>query len=506
MTHRRGTGRVRTIGAALAMGAVVAVAQSPAADKTPLPPVDKATQLAEGQKLFLRDWRKEGRLNKTGDGLGPLYNATSCVACHSQQGIGGGGTDEHNVDLLSIDRRDRRGPGRNANRITTAARKLVHPAFAENITSVVLHKHGPKTPFVNLKDKDYAALRARIIGARSTIYRGKRVSRALLSRRSPKRRFGRVTIRFSQRNTPALFGAGVIDSVPDSVIIDEAERQRAGKKRTGISGRVPQTFTGAIGRFGWRGQTATLHDFVLGACANELGLEVPGNPQPRSPDEKRNLFNGRISLPIADEKQFDLTEAQCRSITAFVANLSAPRLARKLPLTMAKVARRGEKLFAAVGCAVCHKPDLGSVKGLYSDMLLHDMGQGLYDPAPATPEINSQTTGSFSFGGYYGGNGIPSIAKVNTNIELEWRTPPLWGVADSAPYLHDGRAKTLERAILWHGGEAAASLKMYKRLKPTQRKDLSTFLQTLVAPGSKSQPGATPAGGSGLGAFGGAAF
>jgi CxxC motif-containing protein (DUF1111 family) len=503
MTRRRGRGGVCTFGMALAVGLAGAAFGQQPGKKPPPPPVDKATQLAEGQKLFLRDWLKEGKLNPTGDGLGPMYNAASCMACHKQQGIGGGGPDENNVDLLSIARHDFNRRGANRSKTIETARKLVHPGFAENVTSLVLHKNGPQTPFYNLKDKNFAALRDRIIGEKSYVYRGKKVTRKLLSRQRPQRRFGRVTIRFSQRNTPALFGAGLIDSIPDSVILDEAERQRAGKKRTGVSGRVPQTFTGAVGRFGWRGQTATLHDFVLGACANELGLEVPGNAQPRSPDERAANANGLAALPVADEKKFDLTEAQCRSITAFVANLPAPSRARKLPLETAKVVRNGEKLFAAVGCAVCHKPDLGSAKGLYSDMLLHDMGPRLYDPAPATPEITRETASIPSSGGYYGGNGIPAIAKITTNIELEWRTPPLWGVADSAPYLHDGRAKSLEQAILWHGGEATRSVKSYKHLKPKQRKELVAFLQSLVAPGSGTRPGATPAGGLG---FGGGVF
>ena len=503
MTRRRGTGGVCTFGMALAVGLAAAASAQQPGKKPPPPPVDRATQLAEGQTLFLRDWLKEGRLNPTGDGLGPMYNAASCVACHKQQGVGGGGPDENNVDLLSIARHDLNRRAANRSKILDGARKDVHPGFADNVTSLVLHKIGPQTPFYNLQDKHYAALRDRIIGERTFVVRGKRVTQKLLARERPARKFGRVTVRFSQRNTPALFGAGQIDAIPDSVILDEAEQQRKRKRKTGISGRVPQTFTGAVGRFGWRGQTATLHDFVLGACANELGLEVPGNAQPRSPNENVALSNGRLPIATADEKKFDLTDAQCRSITAFIANLPAPGRARKLPLQTAKVVASGEKLFAAVGCAVCHKPDLGSVQGLYSDMLLHDLGRRLYDPAPATPEITAETASILSSGGYYGGNGIPAIAKITTNIEQEWRTPPLWGVADSAPYLHDGRAKTLEVAIGWHGGEATLSLKYYKRLKPKQRQELVAFLRSLVAPGSRTQPGATPAGGLG---FGGAVF
>src|SRR5207245_1572799 len=106
-------------------------------------------------------------------------------------------------------------------------------------------------------------------------------------------------------------------------------------------------------------------------------------------------------------------------------------------------------VFESIGCATCHAPKLGDVSGLYSDLLLHDMGEASSDSAT-----------------YYGGPAAPgrlddlAEAKERTRSTgvaspTEWRTAPLWGVADSAPYLHDGRARTLEEAIQLHGGEAA---------------------------------------------------
>lgn len=198
----------------------------------------------------------------------------------------------------------------------------------------------------------------------------------------------------------------------------------------------------------------------------------------------------------------DLTEAQCKSLTAFVASLPTPERSRKLPLPMAKDVHKGETLFESVGCAVCHVPDMKPAIGIYSDLLLHDMGPKLADPLTAVPEVNEKTAPGFTGSvGYYGSEALPQIAKITTNVMQEWRTPPLWGVADSAPYLHDGRAATLEEAILWHGGEARGSVRKYKRLDRKDRRRIVMFLESLVAPGSSTQPSGFAVGGVGAGFF-----
>jgi CxxC motif-containing protein (DUF1111 family) len=132
----------------------------------------------------------------------------------------------------------------------------------------------------------------------------------------------------------------------------------------------------------------------------------------------------------------------------------------------AEEARLGKNVFHAIGCAECHTPDLGSVDGIYSDLLLHRMGSplvggGSYNEPP--PEI-------------------PDFKPGEGPRADEWRTPPLWGVADSGPYLHDGRAATLEEAIRLHGGQGAAAAKRYTRLHPAEQLQLVTFLKTLHAP------------------------
>jgi CxxC motif-containing protein (DUF1111 family) len=258
-----------------------------------------------------------------------------------------------------------------------------------------------------------------------------------------------------------LFGAKLIDEIPDQAIIavERAERLKWGLTPADTEkvpvGRAVRLADGRVGRFGWKAQTASLSDFVQAACANELGLGNPGQAQPKS-----------LARPGYQAPGLDLSLEQCNQLTAFIAGL--PRPVERLPDDAygRNQAEAGKKLFRGIGCADCHTPDVGSVDGLYSDLLLHRMGEplqgggGYNDPPIPLPDFQP-------------GDG-PSPG--------EWRTPPLWGVADSAPYLHDGRAATLEEAISLHGGQAERAKQRFARLSPAERARFFAFLKTLRAP------------------------
>ncbi len=218
-----------------------------------------------------------------------------------------------------------------------------------------------------------------------------------------------LNVNISERNTPPLFGVGLIDEIPSEVLVVAAERQPAA-----IRGRVNRTKEGRIGRFGSKAQVPTLHEFVRVACANELGLEVPGHAQGASPVSPAGMAKG-----------LDLTEPECDDLVAYVRALPAPAVIDPSGPQGTKDMRIGRRLFAQVNCTGCHMPTLGDVQGIYSDLLLHNMGQSLSDS-----------------GSSYGGS---QPAPSEAPSPREWRTPPLWGYRDSAPYLHDGRAQNLER-------------------------------------------------------------
>jgi CxxC motif-containing protein (DUF1111 family) len=362
-----------------------------------------------------------------GDGLGPVFNATSCVACHHLGGPGGAGGLEHNVTTFTVRASDGQTPKEG-----------------------VVHSHSLGRP-ETLQDV-HSALPAT---SRPTLQQ-----LVVLPGRSNHCLSFPAGVHLSQRNTPAIFGAKLIDEIPERIIIAEARRQRL---KWGLAtandeaipvGRVARLANGRIGRFGWKGQMASLSDFVQAACANELGLANPGQAQPAP-------LYASGSPP---SNKYDLTLAQCDQLTAFCASLARP--VERLPRDVTEdQAAAGKKLFGKIGCADCHTPKLGNVDGIYSDLLLHRMGQDLVG------------------GGSYGEPPVPVPDTNDTGPSpSEWRTPPLWGVADSAPYLHDGRAATLEDAIHMHGGQGKRAATNYARLDRAEQLQLIAFLRTLRAP------------------------
>jgi CxxC motif-containing protein (DUF1111 family) len=269
-------------------------------------------------------------------------------------------------------------------------------------------------------------------------------------------------VHLSERNTPALFGASLIDSV-SLADLKKLESLQASRD-DGISGRVPMVDRNRPGRFGWRGQLSTLKDFVLGACANELGLQFENHRQAGNPLNPRYWLEGA-----------DLSFQQAQQLIDFVASLDAPGISEPSDDRQRARWQRGKVMMQAVHCDRCHREQVGNVTGIYSDLLLHDMGKALADPVPAAPRM--VVTGvRHSGSGYFGGFSTEILQQAQTNVHQEWRTPPLWGVADTAPYLHDGRAATLADAIRLHGGEAAASRDMFLAASKADQLALLAFL------------------------------
>jgi CxxC motif-containing protein (DUF1111 family) len=152
---------------------------------------------------------------------------------------------------------------------------------------------------------------------------------------------------------------------------------------------------------------------------------------------------------------------------AYVRLLPTPTDTRPPGSRESKSVTEGRTLFEAAGCAACHRARLGGIDGIYSDLLLHDMGSLLDD------------SGSYS--------GIAPRSPIAAVKRQEWRTPPLWGYRDSGPYLHDGRAENLEEAVALHGGEASNSAKRFFKLSPKERLRVQTFLRSLPPPRAKAR-------------------
>ncbi len=387
-------------------------------------------EFVEGRDLFEKIWEPGRPGPAGGDGLGPLYNADSCAACHHQGAPGGGGTNAVNVVILTLGGRSaEQGAG-----IFQGEPEDLHPGF-RNRTSVVLHRHST----------------AGNAGSLDTIGRYVAIQT----------RDELIALKRSERNTPALFGAGLIDGIPEAAIREAAARRFATFPE--IKGRPSVLKDGRLGRFGWKGQTASLREFVVAACANELGLEVPGQHQ-------ASLASAKEFDPA--KLRLDLEAREVVSLDSYVRSLPRPMTKPIDPIAPF----RGQMIFESIGCATCHTPRLGSVAGLFSDLLLHDLGDRLLDSgggygSPAGTRVVEMAK--------EGGPSRPASGEVGPT---EWRTPPLWGVAHSAPYLHDGRARTLDETIRLHGGEADATSKRYAALDVGDRQALVAFLRSLVAP------------------------
>ena len=408
-------------------------------ERTRLQAVDRE-MAKSGEELFNHTWQIKDALSPDGDGLGPVFNARSCVACHNQGGPGGGGDVEHNVTTYVIQVGGQKGDP------VEQREGVIHTHATEEQYRETLAHLDPVLPPISQVSLQFLQQVDKEPGGRLVMRSG------MLRGAVPSH------IQLSQRNTPALFGSNLIDSIPERVILanERAQRVQNGK---GTMGRVHRLPDGRVGRFGWKGQTAHLAEFVQAACANELGLGNPGKEQPVS-----------LADPNYRPGGLDLTQQQCDQLTAFVASLKRPEERLPAETGLRFQAQSGKALFSAIGCADCHQPNLGSVEGIYSDLLLHRMGESLVgagrgynaEPAPAKTE--------------------PTRPPESGPLAEEWRTPPLWGVADSAPYLHDGRAATLEAAIELHDGQAAAAAEHFRSLEPVRRTQLLAFLRTLRAP------------------------
>ena len=491
----------------------------------------------DGAELFAREWIPGDTRSHGGDGLGPLFNDSSCVACHNQGGNGGAGPLSKNVDIItafelpvhvpdSVSQHQFAQPSL-VNQVITSmfgeldgpaapeseadvtsedvvkAREVqmlemkknnraqlisVHPGFSQG-NSIVLHNDAT---FAGYREWREQMAIGQISSANTNQFElfnsdsskpssqrrpsfGRR-RRPSLGRQqlgtTMQTQFGNFTMTRSQRNATALFGAGLIDSVKKETLeAIAAEQAKDGE----VSGRVSTLADNKIGRFGWKGQTASLSDFVMTACAVEVGLNVPNHPQ-----------SGLPQSPEYRAKGLDLNQKQCDALINYVASLPAPAQ-RDLPSDVdKKYVHDGKLLFAKIGCAKCHVENVGDITGIFSDLLLHDMGDELGDSGTSYGIFIPDSTPN----GDLLTNSTASDATDKVVIgatRKEWRTPALWGVRDSAPYLHDGRADDLIQAIALHGGESQTSSNAFFTLTDAEQFQVVTFLKSLVAPSSDAQ-------------------
>ena len=261
----------------------------------------------------------------------------------------------------------------------------------------------------------------------------------------------------ARRQTTPLFGLGLVEAIPEDVILAGV---REGKP-DGVKGKahmVTDIVSGQrmVGRFGWKAQQATLLAFSGDAYVNEMGITNRFFPTENAPNGKADVLAAFDQVADPEDTIDPVTGKSDIDHSADFMRLLAPLR----PLPPSASASAGRAVFQSTGCAVCHTPrmftgtnDIGALNqkpvDLYSDLLLHDVG-ALGD-------------------GIVQGDAGPR----------DMRTAPLWGTRVSAPYLHDGRAPTVDAAIRFHDGEAEASRNRYLKLSVQQRQQLLDFINTL---------------------------
>jgi CxxC motif-containing protein (DUF1111 family) len=335
---------------------------------------------AEERARFLRGRAEFDRDRPLSAGIGaPRLNGDSCRACHFDPVIGGAGPRDVNVMRHGL---------------ISPNGEFIPPAIG-----TVLHKTTGLQESLNA-----AQLEARI---------------------------------FEHRQTPALFGAGLIDAIAPETIASRADP--LDEDHDGIRGRVSHVDGGRVGRFGWKAQVPSLAEFARDALSTELGLTVPFVP---------GLTFGllqdddRVPDPETDAGAID-------DLAFFMSELAPPPWRSTDPVAEAE----GEKHFSDLGCSACHVPELPSDRGpvrLYSDLLIHAI------LAPGALGVEESSAGMRDF-----------------------RTAPLWGLSSTAPYWHSGEADTIEQAVRLHEGEGLASRLRYEALGDAEKRELLAFLRSL---------------------------
>jgi CxxC motif-containing protein (DUF1111 family) len=372
-------------------------------------------------------------------GLGPVFNNTSCAACHLSDGRGRPPEPGQPFTSLLV-RASLPGAGSQGEPVPVPGLGTqIQPRAVVGVEPEARAEMSYIETVGHFTDGEEYRLRRPVVAVTPTD--GSLPGNVLLS----------------PRLAPPVFGLGLLEAVPVQTVLSLADETDA--DGDGVSGRPNYVWDAiggarALGRFGWKANSPSLLQQTAAAYNADMGVT--------STVFRSETCEGQRPGCAPHDPEVD--EETVRLATHYVRTLGVP--ARRSLVD--PVARRGEQLFRSIGCARCHVPELrtGTLSGMpevsdqvirpYTDLLLHDMGEGLADGRP-----------DFEASG------------------REWRTPPLWGigltltVSGHTSFLHDGRARSLMEAVLWHGGEAETTSELVRRLRAADRSALIAFLESL---------------------------
>lgn len=440
------------------------------------------SQPAANLNLTERNWFSRGDhlFRGAGPGLGPLYNATSCQGCHVRDGRGNFPSDSQQPMVssflrLSIPGQDEHGG------------VVPEPVYGDQLqTFAVAGVPVEGFSYVEYQEQPGQFADGTAYSLRQPIYKVRDLGYGAFA----------AGVMFSPRTAPPVYGLGLIEAIAEADILALADAQD--RNGDGISGKANRSWSVLtqryeLGRFGLKAGNPSILQQLSGAYRGDMGVTNP-------------VFHGEVCTP-AQTACLD-TAQQERGIAPNVDELNLALVEfynRTLGVPQTRPTAEfaaGQALFSQLGCASCHTPSfttgelsgsqLGAIDGLglkpnapvvnavskqriapYSDFLLHDMG-GECQPVKQEQGVWVQHC-----------QGLADGRPEGLADGREWRTAPLWGIGltqqvnERAGFLHDGRARDVSEAILWHGGEAQSAREAFRQLPKTQREQLLQFVQAL---------------------------
>ena len=407
-----------------------------------------------GNALFERMWEDSSiSKNIAKDGLGPFFSARSCESCHINDGRGHIPLT-NKEDKISVVIQISQNIAQSNDYIKNIEDDIYGGQISEFAVKDVLKEADIiidyKYSLEMYEDGRVVELRRPIIKIDNLNYGD----------------FNESTI-FSARIAQPMIGLGLIEHISDQSLLMNEDINDT--NNDGVSGKANKVWDIeneklAIGRFGWKAAQPSVYQQTADAFYHDMGLSNKLYSNPFNCTSKQVECAKAISGNSEEYDDLEVSNDQLDLVTFYSSQLGVP--ARRS--INAENVKKGKEIFFALNCNSCHVEsfttgDTGSHANLnnqiiypYSDFLLHDMGESLSD-------------------------GVSEFFAQGS----EWRTPPLWGigltsiVSDEYGYLHDGRARTIEEAILWHGGEANEIIQNYKKLKKNEVNQLLSFINSL---------------------------
>ncbi|MBC5839275.1 di-heme oxidoreductase family protein [Flavobacterium muglaense] len=405
---------------------------------------DEQSDFGIGNSFFRQSWVTAPSSTTARDGLGPFFNAVSCSSCHFKDGRGRAplfdGETAHGLLL----------------RLSIAGVNTNGSSFAD--------------PIYGGQMQDNAILGQTLKGRFNIVYQDIIETLAdgtVVTLRKPTYVFNSLgygplanDLKVSPRVANQMIGLGLLEAIDESTLLAFADVTDV--NNDGISGKVNYVYDVAtnskkIGRFGWKANQPNVRQQVAAAFSGDIGITSSLFPNENCPP-------GVDCNAIANGGSPEITDANLDKVALYSSTLAVPGRRNYTEQNVLE----GKKVFETINCTSCHIPKIKTgnthvITALrnqtirpYTDLLLHDMGIGLADNAP-----------DFEASG------------------LEWRTQPLWGIGliftvnGHTNLLHDGRARNVTEAILWHGGEAEKAKNSFKQLTTKQRTQLLEFIDSL---------------------------